>query len=60
MQKTIRTGDMTFWSAVAIVLGAPFLAAILRYTANARDPVQRYVARHKPLAGPRPGAELPS
>jgi hypothetical protein len=44
------------WGSAAVFAAAPILK---RYLVQLRDPAACYLARHKPLAGPREGAELP-
>jgi hypothetical protein len=49
-------------SALTLVpfgLSAALLAVLARMAAQQDDQVSRYQTRHKPLAGPRPGARLP-
>jgi hypothetical protein len=54
-----ESGRIGAWALVVLYWGAAVLAALVHYIAQRQDPVDRYLARHRPLAGPRPGAELP-
>ena len=47
------------WALVLVFWGAALLAALVQTVAQRHHPIHRYLARHEPLAGPRPGAELP-
>jgi hypothetical protein len=50
---------MAAWLLVLFFWCAAVLAVLARAVLPRQDPVSRYVSRHEPLAGPRPGAELP-
>jgi hypothetical protein len=52
-------GLMAAWALVLFFWGAAGLAALAQATIQRQDPMSRYLSRHRPLAGPRPGAELP-
>jgi hypothetical protein len=52
-------GPLAAWALVLFFWLAAVLAALAQATVQRQDPVSRYVSRHEPLAGPRPGAELP-
>jgi hypothetical protein len=52
-------GKVGAWVMLPFFWGGAMVAAGVHQIAQLRDPVSRYLARHKPLAGPRPGAELP-
>jgi hypothetical protein len=54
-----QSGKISAWAIVPFFWGAALLAGVVHYVGQLRDPIGRYLARHKPLAGPRPGAELP-
>jgi hypothetical protein len=54
-----QTGKVGAWAIVPFFWGGAAVAAGAHLIAQWRDPLVRYLARHKPLAGPRPGAELP-
>jgi hypothetical protein len=47
------------WALVAFMWSAAMVAGLAHHLA-APDPCTRYRLRHKPLAGPREGAQLPS
>jgi hypothetical protein len=51
-------GRIGTWALAASALSAALTAAAV-LNAIPRDPLARYRARHKPLAGPRRGARLP-
>jgi ABC-type cobalamin transport system permease subunit len=51
-------GRVSAWALAASALSAALTAAVV-LNAVTRDPLARYRARHKPLAGPRRGARLP-
>jgi hypothetical protein len=52
-------GPMAAWALVLFFWGAAVLASLAQAILQRQDPVSRYLSRHEPLAGPRPGAELP-
>jgi hypothetical protein len=54
-----ESGKVSAWAMLPFFWGAALVAALAHYLSQLRDPVSRYMARRKPLAGPRPGAELP-
>jgi hypothetical protein len=54
-----QSGKISAWAILPFFWGAAVLAIVVHYLAQWRDPLNRYLTRHKPLAGPRPGAELP-
>lgn len=54
-----QTGMASAWIIVPFFWGAAILAVLVNYLAQWRSPVARYLARHRPLAGPREGVELP-
>ena len=54
-----QSGKISAWAILPFFWGAALFAVLVHYLAQLRDPISRYLARHKPLAGPRPGAELP-
>jgi hypothetical protein len=55
----IQNGKVSAWMILPFFWGGAAVAVGVRQLAQLRDPIGRYLARHKPLAGPRPGAELP-
>jgi len=54
-----QTGQIGAWALVLFFWGAALLAALAQYIGQRQDPVDRYLARHERLAGPRPGSGLP-
>jgi hypothetical protein len=52
-------GRMTPWALVSFMWSVAMLAGLTHHL-GARDAMTRYRLRHKPLAGPREGAQLPS
>ena len=54
-----QSGKISAWVILPFFWGAALMAVVAHYVAQWRDPISRYLASHKPLAGPRPGAELP-
>jgi prepilin signal peptidase PulO-like enzyme (type II secretory pathway) len=54
-----QSGMVSAWVILPFFWSAAILSVLGRYLAQWRDPVIRYLARHKPLAGPGAGAELP-
>lgn len=55
-----QSGTVSAWAILPFFWSAAALAVLGHYLARWRAPVTHYLARHKPLAGPREGAELPS
>jgi hypothetical protein len=55
----VQSGKLSAWAILPFFWGAAIVAIVVHYLGQWRDPLTRYLARHKPLAGPRPGAELP-
>jgi 4-amino-4-deoxy-L-arabinose transferase-like glycosyltransferase len=51
-------GKVSAWALVAFVWSAALLAGLAHHLTQP-DQLDRYRSRRKPLAGPRPGAELP-
>ena len=57
---SLLSGDArTFWATPLLFAVAGLLAAWGHSLSQRMDPVGRYLARRRPLAGPPPGAELP-
>ena len=54
-----QSGKISAWAILPFFWGAALVAVVAHYVAQWRDPVIRYLVRHKPLTGPRSGAELP-
>jgi len=54
-----QDGQMQAWALVSFVWSVAMLAGFAHHL-GARDALTRYRERHKPLAGPREGAQLPS
>ena len=54
-----ESGKVGAWVILPFFWGGAVVAAGVHLLAQLRDPLGRYLTRHKPLAGPRPGAELP-
>jgi hypothetical protein len=54
-----QSGKISAWAILPFFWGAAAFAVLVHYLGQLRDPIGRYLSRHKPLAGPRPGAELP-
>jgi hypothetical protein len=52
-------GKVSAWAILPFFWGAALVALVVHHLGQLRDPISRYLARHKPLAGPRPGAEIP-
>ncbi|HWB44470.1 MAG TPA: hypothetical protein VG900_03450 [Hyphomicrobiaceae bacterium] len=52
-------GLQKVWPFIPVLLGAVMLAAVAHYLTLQQDPLRTYRQRHKPLAGPKPGAALP-
>ncbi len=55
----IQGGKVSAWMILPFFWGGAAVAVGVHQLAQLRDPIGRYLARHKSLAGPRPGAELP-
>jgi hypothetical protein len=55
----LQSGKVGAWIILPIFWGGAAVAVGVHRLAQLRDPIGRYLARHKSLAGPRPGAELP-
>jgi hypothetical protein len=56
----VSQGEVQPWLwAHAVPVTAPSVVLGRTVTAQYSDPVARYLSRRQPLAGPRPGAELP-
>lgn len=53
-----QDGKLGVWALVAFAWSAALLAGFGHHLTQ-QDPISRYRQQHKPLAGPRPGAELP-
>lgn len=54
-----QRGAVGAWVILPFFWSAAVLAVAGHYLAQWRAPLARYLARHRPLAGPRTGAELP-
>jgi hypothetical protein len=54
----MQVGNLSAWALVPFFWCAALLAAIAHY-ARRQDALSRYRAEHRPLAGPRAGAQLP-
>ena len=54
-----QRGSVSAWVILPFFWSAAVLAAVGHYLAQWWAPLARYLARHRPLAGPRTGAELP-
>ncbi|MBX9589161.1 MAG: hypothetical protein K2X43_07645 [Hyphomonadaceae bacterium] len=54
-----HSGMVGAWTLLAFFWSAALLSVLGHYLVKWRDPVARYLARRKPLAGPRRGAQLP-
>ncbi len=54
-----ESGKVGAWVILPFFWGGAIVAVGVHHLAQLRDPLTRYLARHRPLAGPRPGAELP-
>ena len=54
-----QSGMVSAWVILPFFWSAALLSVLVHYAVQWRDPIGRYLARHKPLAGPRQGAELP-
>lgn len=54
-----QSGKMSAWALVPIFWGAALVAVLVHYLSLGGDALTRYLHHHKPLSGPRPGAELP-
>ena len=52
-------GKVGAWVILPFFWGGAVVAVGVHQLAQLRDPLSRYLARHRPLAGPRAGAELP-
>lgn len=52
-------GQMAALALVLFFWGGAVLASLAQAILQRQDSVRRYLSRHEPLAGPRPGAELP-
>jgi hypothetical protein len=53
-----QDGKLSVWALVAFAWSAAMLAGLGHHLSQ-HDAATRYRQHHKPLAGPRPGAELP-
>jgi hypothetical protein len=51
-----ESGKVGAWVILPFFWGGAMVAAGIHQLAQLRDPLARYLARHKPLAGPRRGA----
>lgn len=47
------------WAEALLFRAIAVLAALAQALIQRQDPVIKYLSRRRPLAGPRPGAELP-
>ena len=54
-----QSGMVSAWVILPFFWSAAVLSILGHYLAQWRPPIARYLARHRPLAGPRAGAELP-
>jgi hypothetical protein len=54
-----QSGKMSPVILVAFFWAIALAAALAHYLSQGGDALTRYRLHHKPLAGPRPGAELP-
>ena len=54
-----QSGKMSALVLVAFFWGAALVAVLVHYLSQGADALTRYRLYHKPLAGPRAGAELP-
>lgn len=52
-------GMASAWIIVPFFWSAAGLALLMHYLAQLRSPIARYLARRRPLAGPRAGVQLP-
>ncbi len=52
-------GRAGVWALILFYWGTALLMVLVHHLAGRQDAVSRYLARHEPLAGPRPGSELP-
>ena len=54
-----QRGVVSAWVILPFFWSAAVLAVVGHHLAQWLGPLARYLARHRPLAGPRAGAELP-
>jgi len=55
----VESGKMSAWVLVPFFWGAALVAVLVHYLAQGADALTRHRLHHRPLAGPRAGAELP-
>jgi hypothetical protein len=55
----VQNGKMSAVAPVAIFWSAALVAVVVHHLSQSAGALTRYRLHHKPLAGPRPGAELP-
>lgn len=54
-----QSGMVSAWVILPFFWSAAVLSVLVHYLAQWRTPIAGYLARHRPLAGRRAGAELP-